>query len=96
MNHHRAEIDGLRALAVLAVLCFHLRIFGFSGGLVGVDVFFVISGFLITKIVVADIDGGRFSLAQFYRRRARRLLPALFATLALSCIAAVLLFAPQH
>ncbi|RUW28061.1 acyltransferase [Mesorhizobium sp. M4B.F.Ca.ET.190.01.1.1] len=96
LNHHRAEIDGLRALAVLAVLCFHLRIFGFSGGFVGVDVFFVISGFLITKIVVADIDGGRFSLAQFYRRRARRLLPALFATLALSCIAAVLLFAPQH
>ncbi|AZO25008.1 acyltransferase [Mesorhizobium sp. M1E.F.Ca.ET.045.02.1.1] len=95
-EHHRTDIDGLRALAVLAVLFFHLRVSGFSGGFVGVDVFFVISGFLITRIVAADIDVGRFSLVLFYRRRARRLLPAFFATLALTCISAILLFAPQH
>jgi peptidoglycan/LPS O-acetylase OafA/YrhL len=95
-KHYRAEIDGLRAIAVLAVLFFHLRVSGFSGGFVGVDVFFVISGFLITCIVASDIEAGRFNLARFWSRRARRLLPALFTTLALSCIAAFLLFAPQH
>ena len=93
---HRDDIDGLRAIAVLAVVCFHLRISGFSGGFVGVDVFFVISGFLITRIVATDIEAGRFSLAQFYSRRARRLLPAFFMTLSLSCVAAFLLFTPQH
>ncbi|RWF42413.1 MAG: acyltransferase [Mesorhizobium sp.] len=95
-GRYRAEIDGLRAIAVLAVLFFHLRISGFSGGFVGVDVFFVISGFLITSIVAADIEAGRFNLARFWLRRVRRLLPALFATLALSCLGAFLLFAPQH
>ncbi|TGS10230.1 acyltransferase [Mesorhizobium sp. M2E.F.Ca.ET.209.01.1.1] len=93
---YRAEIDGLRAIAVLAVLFFHLRVLAFSGGFVGVDVFFVISGFLITRVIVADIEAGRFGLARFWARRARRLLPAFFATLTLSCIAAFLLFAPQH
>ncbi|WP_167483937.1 acyltransferase family protein [Mesorhizobium tamadayense] len=93
---YRADIDGLRAVAVLAVLCFHLGVSGFSGGFVGVDVFFVISGFLITRIVAADIKAERFSLARFWSRRARRLLPALFATLALSCVAAFLLLAPRH
>lgn len=93
---HRSDIDGLRAISVLAVLLFHLRIPGFSGGFVGVDVFFVISGFLITSIVAADIEAGRFEFARFWSRRARRLLPAFFVTLALSCIAAFLFFAPQH
>ncbi|QKD05208.1 acyltransferase family protein [Mesorhizobium loti] len=95
-DRHRTDIDGLRAVAVLAVLFFHLRISGFSGGFVGVDVFFLISGFLITRIVATDIEAGRFSLAQFYSRRARRLLPAFFTTLSLSCVAAFLLFTPQH
>jgi peptidoglycan/LPS O-acetylase OafA/YrhL len=75
---------------------FHLRISGFSGGFVGVDVFFVISGFLITSIVAADVEAGRFNLKRFWLRRARRLLPALFTTLALSCVGAFLLLAPQH
>ncbi|MER8628401.1 acyltransferase [Mesorhizobium opportunistum] len=96
IGRHRTDIDGLRAVAVLAAVFFHLRISGFSGGFVGVDVFFVISGFLITRIVATDIDAGRFSLAQFYSRRARRLLPAFFTTLSLSCVAAFLLFTPQH
>ncbi len=76
--HHRREIDGLRAVAVLPVLLFHAGFPGFSGGFVGVDVFFVISGYLITGLVLTDLDAGRFSIAQFYERRARRILPALF------------------
>ncbi len=76
---HRPEIDGLRALAVLPVMLFHAGLPGFSGGFVGVDVFFVISGYLITLILVTDLARGRLSLRQFYIRRARRILPALFA-----------------
>ena len=95
-DSHRKDIDGLRAVAVLAVLFFHLGVSGFTGGFVGVDVFFVISGFLITRIVAADIETGRFSLAQFYARRARRLLPAFFTTLAISSVAAFLMLTPQH
>ena len=93
---YRTDIDGLRAVAVLAVLFFHLGVPGFSGGFLGVDVFFVISGFLITRIIEADISAGRFSLAHFYNRRARRLLPAFFVMLAISSVAGFLLLAPQH
>jgi len=75
---YRREIDGLRALAVLPVIFFHAGYEVFSGGFVGVDVFFVISGYLITKIIIADLDKGRFSIVVFYERRARRILPALF------------------
>ncbi|MGV3652016.1 MAG: acyltransferase family protein, partial [Devosia sp.] len=74
---YRAEIDGLRAVAVLPVIFFHAGVFPFSGGFVGVDVFFVISGYLITTILMTEISEGRFSLAGFYERRARRILPAL-------------------
>jgi len=74
---YRREIDGLRALAVLPVMLFHAGIELFGGGFVGVDVFFLISGYLITTIIVDDIEVGRFSLGGFYERRARRLLPAL-------------------
>tara|TARA_Y100000996_G_scaffold410674_1_gene393476 strand:+ start:7159 stop:9048 length:1890 start_codon:yes stop_codon:yes gene_type:complete len=75
---YRAEIDGLRALAVLPVILFHAGYETFSGGFVGVDVFFVISGYLITALLISDIKQGQFSVINFYERRARRLLPALF------------------
>ncbi len=75
---YRPEIDGLRALAVIAVILFHAGFKFISGGFVGVDIFFVISGFLITTILIQDIEDKRMSLAHFYERRARRILPALF------------------
>jgi peptidoglycan/LPS O-acetylase OafA/YrhL len=84
-NAYRAEIDGLRALAVLPVMLFHAGIEQFSGGYVGVDVFFVISGYLITSILLAELAQGSFSLVGFYERRARRILPALFLVM-LACI----------
>lgn len=82
---YRSEIDGLRAVAVVPVILFHAGLEGFEGGFLGVDVFFVISGYLITSILIAQIDEGRFSLADFYERRARRILPAL-AVVVLACI----------
>nr|WP_246771782.1 acyltransferase [Pseudomonas syringae] len=75
---YRPEIDGLRALAVIPVILFHAGLPLFSGGFVGVDIFFVISGYLITSIIIAEKIRGRFSLINFYERRARRILPALF------------------
>ncbi len=75
---YRREIDGLRALAVLPVILFHAGFVPFSGGFVGVDVFFVISGYLITTIILEQLGQGSFSLAGFYERRARRILPALY------------------
>jgi len=75
---YRAEVDGLRALAVIPVILFHAGFALFSGGFVGVDVFFVISGYLITSILIKELDAGTFSIINFYERRARRILPALF------------------
>lgn len=75
---YRAEIDGLRAIAVVPVVLFHAGFDLFSGGFVGVDVFFVISGYLITAILIENIVQGNFSLWTFYERRARRILPSLF------------------
>ncbi|MFN0185841.1 MAG: acyltransferase family protein [Aquabacterium sp.] len=75
-------MDGLRALAVVPVVLFHAGFGAFSGGFVGVDVFFVISGYLITTIIQAELAEGRFSITTFYERRARRILPALFLVLA--------------
>ena len=80
MNYRR-EIDGLRALAVIPVILYHAGLQGFSGGYVGVDIFFVISGFLITAILLSEMQTGTFSLIGFYERRARRILPALFLVL---------------
>lgn len=80
---YRPDIDGLRALAVLAVVIFHFNKKWLPGGFVGVDIFFVISGFLITGIVARQAAAGNFSFTDFYMRRVRRILPAaLFATLA--------------
>jgi peptidoglycan/LPS O-acetylase OafA/YrhL len=78
---YRADIDGLRAVAVVPVVLFHIGAPIFSGGFVGVDIFFVISGYLITSIILPDIDKRRFSIASFYERRARRIFPALFSVL---------------
>ncbi len=91
---YRPEIDGLRALSVLAVVLFHLGVPGANGGFVGVDVFFVISGFLITSILRADLDNGTFSLLSFYDRRIRRILPALLVMLSASIAAGYWLLAP--
>ena len=82
---YRKEIDGLRAVAVVPVILFHAGLAVFSGGYVGVDVFFVISGYLITTILISELEQGNFSIARFYERRARRILPALFLVM-LCCI----------
>jgi len=89
------HVDGLRAVAVLSVLFYHYQIAGFPGGYVGVDVFFVISGYLITTIIESEIrDTEKFSYAFFYKRRIRRLFPALIFALAATSLAAFLLFVP--
>jgi peptidoglycan/LPS O-acetylase OafA/YrhL len=81
MNYRR-EIDGLRAIAVLTVMLHHAGFTAFGGGYVGVDVFFVISGYLITSIILAEIENNNFSLIGFYERRARRIMPVLFVVMA--------------
>ena len=82
---YRPEIDGLRAVAVVPVILFHAGFNTFSGGFVGVDVFFVISGYLINSLILKDLESGTFTLSGFYERRARRILPALFLVM-LCCI----------
>jgi peptidoglycan/LPS O-acetylase OafA/YrhL len=93
---YRPEIDGLRAVAVLPVVLYHAGLAGFDGGFVGVDVFFVISGFLITSILKREIDAGRFSLLGFYERRARRIVPALFVMSAVTAYVAYRLLPPEQ
>ncbi len=88
------SIEGMRAVAVLAVLLFHLDVPGFSGGFLGVDLFFVISGFIITRNILWDLQSGNFSLKEFYRRRIRRLLPALLVTVLLTLIVSVFVVPP--
>ena len=82
---YRREVDGLRAVAVLSAIFFHAGFATFGGGYVGVDVFFVVSGYLITSIILAEHKAGTFSLTSFYERRARRILPALFVVM-LACL----------
>ena len=74
---YRADIDGLRAIAVLSVFAFHANVRRLGGGYVGVDIFFVISGYLISEIIFKEVDGGTFKLSRFYLRRVRRIIPAL-------------------
>jgi peptidoglycan/LPS O-acetylase OafA/YrhL len=91
---YRPDIDGLRAVAVLSVLAFHIGLIGFKGGFVGVDVFFVISGYLISSIIFAEISGSRFTIIGFYERRIRRIFPALVAMLGVATVAAVVYLLP--
>jgi peptidoglycan/LPS O-acetylase OafA/YrhL len=93
---YRPDVDGLRAIAVLAVLFFHTGFLNFPGGFVGVDVFYVISGYLITSLLAREMLEDKFSLVSFYERRARRIFPALFTVLFFCILAAAILFDPQE
>jgi peptidoglycan/LPS O-acetylase OafA/YrhL len=95
VSEYRRDIDGLRAIAILSVLAYHVSDRLLPGGFIGVDVFFVISGFLITRIIASELDVGDFSISRFYVRRSRRILPALGAVLASTLIAGVLLLPPS-
>lgn len=88
---YRSDIDGLRTLAVMPVVLFHAEVTGFSGGFTGVDIFFVISGYLITSILISESDQGRYSILRFYQRRALRILPA-FIFVVLVVLAAAFLW----
>jgi len=90
------SVDGLRAIAVMSVVLYHAGFQAFSGGFVGVDVFFVISGFLITRNIIDDVSAKKFSLSGFYYRRARRLFPAFIFTVLVSAIFGWLLLSPAH
>lgn len=94
MTKYRGDIDGLRAIAVVIVVLYHFGVPGFSGGFVGVDVFFVISGYLITSILARDALEGRSSILSFYARRVRRILPALLVVISMSLIAGYALLLP--
>src|SRR6202035_6122051 len=94
-HKYRPDIDGLRAVGVLAVVFYHAGLKQFSGGYVGVDVFFVISGYLITQFIDQRVLAGRFSLSEFYERRVRRILPALFFLLFAANVAAFFALLPQ-
>jgi peptidoglycan/LPS O-acetylase OafA/YrhL len=91
---YRPEIDGLRAFAVISVLIYHLNHGWLPGGYLGVDIFFVISGFLITSIIMKDCAAGEFSYREFYLRRARRILPAMLVMTAVTCVAAYFILFP--
>jgi peptidoglycan/LPS O-acetylase OafA/YrhL len=93
---YRPEIDGLRALAISTVVMFHAGSSLFPGGYVGVDIFFVISGYLITSIIAKEVSEGSFSFVNFYARRARRILPALFFVLVTTTAVAFALLLPSQ
>jgi peptidoglycan/LPS O-acetylase OafA/YrhL len=83
---YRNDISGLRAVAVLLVIFYHVGFNQFSGGFIGVDIFFVLSGFLITTLVYKNLAQGSFTYQEFYVRRVRRLIPVLLVVLAVTCI----------
>ena len=93
---HRSEVDGLRAVAVLPILLFHAGFSLFKGGYIGVDVFFVISGYLISSILLTELGENRFSFSRFYERRARRILPALLIVLGACLLASWYLLPPEE
>lgn len=92
---YRADVDGLRALAVLPVLFFHAEL-GFPGGFVGVDIFFVISGFLIGSLVLSEVQSGTFRMMDFWERRVRRIFPALAVVVIATFLAGAIWMVPQH
>lgn len=92
---YRPDVDGLRAVAVTSVLLFHAGYQGFSGGFVGVDVFFVISGYVITRTILRDIREARFSFQEFYARRVRRIFPALLLVIVVTLVAGWFLLVPE-
>jgi peptidoglycan/LPS O-acetylase OafA/YrhL len=92
---YRPEIDGLRAIALISVVLFHAGFGIFSGGFIGVDIFFVISGYLITFIILSEKEAGKFTLKSFYERRARRILPALIFITILCIPTAYFLLLPK-
>ena len=95
---YRAHIDGLRGIAIIAVVLYHAKLFSVTGGFIGVDVFFVISGFLIASIIVRDLEAGTFSVLGFWERRIRRILPIFFVVVVSTVIAAyfLILFPPDY
>lgn len=93
---YRLDIDGLRAVAVLPIVLYHAGLSALSGGFIGVDIFFVISGYLITRIIAREMDEQRFSLAGFYRRRILRIFPALFVMLGIVLVAGLVLMLPRE
>ncbi|MCW2284483.1 peptidoglycan/LPS O-acetylase OafA/YrhL [Rhodoblastus acidophilus] len=93
---YRPDIDGLRSIAVVPVVLYHAHFYFMRGGYVGVDVFFVISGYLITGMIAADIEAGRFSIAGFYKRRVLRIFPALFAMLLATAVGACFVLTPPE
>lgn len=95
-NKYIAEIDGLRAIAIIVVMLFHANASWLPGGYLGVDIFFVISGFLITRIIVNALDADHFSLKSFYASRIRRLLPALFTMILVVTCASCLFLLPRE
>ncbi len=92
---YRNDIDGLRAVAIVPVVLYHFGVPGFSGGFIGVDIFFVISGYLISGMIWTEICAGRFSVIGFYERRGRRIFPALITVLIVSFMLGFILFAPD-
>jgi peptidoglycan/LPS O-acetylase OafA/YrhL len=92
---YRPEIDGLRALAVIAVIMFHAKI-ALNGGYVGVDIFFVISGYLITALIVKDLQKGTFTFAAFWERRIRRIIPAMSIVVIAVLLAGWCLLLPEE
>ena len=93
---YRPDIDGLRGVAVALVVAYHAFPKIRTGGFIGVDVFFVISGYLITQLVLTGLHARRFSLAEFYRRRVRRIVPALLVVMTACCIFGWLLLLPTE
>ncbi len=92
---YRKDIDGLRGLSILLVILFHAKIPGFSNGFIGVDIFFVISGFLITSIILKDLNNSQFSLKSFYFRRVKRILPVFLLILLAASVLSFLYMLPN-
>lgn len=94
-NKYRADIDGLRSIAVLSVIIFHINKNIIPGGFVGVDIFFVISGYLITLHILRDLDRKVFSIVEFYRKRIKRIVPAMLTVVLISIVVAQIIFRPN-